>query len=168
MENKNKINKILLYVAMGLALLHLAAICILNFVPSIVGGLFIPPSVSYDTALDIFSLISAGVVFVLTVAYCLMALKKISSGSNYRWYHGLITALFVVMCLLFPTVMNMFTLAAMAVDLGRGALSESGYLFMSCLYKTEIVIRYLTLASTAMAVGSFCGSWYTSKGKKEN
>ena len=70
---------ILLHISMGVSALYLITVLVLNFVPSIVGGIFFPKGVAYEPGSDRFSIIGAAIALVLSLAFYYLIIIQLMS-----------------------------------------------------------------------------------------
>lgn len=150
---------ILLHVSIGVSALYLITVLVLNFVPSIVGGIFFPKGVAYEPGTDRFSIIGAAIALVLSLAFYLMVLIKRKNGSIFRWYHTCLMVLFALFCVFIPVLMNMFSAIEAATFFTSGQISQNAYTYLNMLLRATTMARYLNIISVAMFVGAFCGSY---------
>ena len=156
MDNK-KILGVLLHTSAILAGLYLLVTLVLNFIPQIVEGIYFKAGDVYEVKYDRFSIIGAASYSFLALLYYFMLLFKRKKGNIYRWYHVILTVVFALVGILFPVLMNMFSVVDATVLLGGGVISKGAYDYLNALLKATTMARFLNIVSVALFVGAFFG-----------
>ncbi len=163
-KNKKKLLNILIFSAMGTAVLYLIASILINYVPSIVASLMLPAGTPYEAATDRFYLMSVYITFAVIMLHAVMVFFKTKKESPYKWYHAVFTVIGALFAILFPTFMSMMGLVDITYNYTIGVFSEICYNYMTKLYQAETVVRFISVIAVALSVGAFCGGW---EGKKK-